>query len=599
MLRSIPVRLIGLIGLLSIPVPLIGLIGLLLTVDGIVAWLAGAPMWGWGTQWALGTGVLLGAFLARVGRRPAVAVGAGVVLTVLLMVLILVQGEKMTGIRLDDIPTILSFLVIFVVEVGIGIASILTGRASAQGANLWVYGVAGIAVIILVNYLAARHVRSTFDITAAKLESLSDQTETKLHALAEDVHVLAFYRDNDPERTYYADMLKKYEVASDRFSFEFVDPDKYPDVAQREDVNPRQTTIVVKSGDRREVVGGPEEKDLTNAIIKVTRPGVKKFYFSTWHGERPLEPDLSALTRALRELNYDVDTFRLTDGEIPPDCSVFVIAGPRAPFVPLEVERLERYLAQGKNLLVLLDPDSVATGLEDMLARYGASVQPNIIIERQRGLIPYGGGFYPGEQQYVYVRTTRYSEHAIVADLGNYGHSTGFYQAREVRYVRPDTVLKATGEAFIFAGTRMAFGEPEVRLVLSNPRATRSAEGKPSGPFPVAVAVTADATDPLAMPEVKAQLVVFGDVDFATDRGIGQERGNGGLILNSFTWLSEDKDLIAIRPREPGSKPVQLTASQGTFLFLLSVWRYPAVIFVVGLLIWWYRRSRGPQSQAT
>jgi ABC-type uncharacterized transport system involved in gliding motility auxiliary subunit len=108
--------------------------------------------------------------------------------------------------------------------------------------------------------------------------------------------------------------------------------------------------------------------------------------------------------------------------------------------------------------------------------------------------------------------------------------------------------------------------------------------------------VSAEPTDPLAPPDLKTQIVVFGDADFATDGGIGQERGNADLILNSLTWLSEDRDLLAIRPPEPGWKPVQLTSSEGTFLFLLSVWRYPAVIFVVGLLIWWHRRSRGPEA---
>ena len=579
----------------SIPVPLIGLVGLLLAVDGMVAWLAGAQTWGWGMPWALGTGVLVGAFLARLGRKRIISLGAGVAVAVLLGVLIALQGEKMTGLALDNIPTILAFLIIFIGEVGVGIASILTGRASAQGANFWVYIVGALATVILINYLAARHVRNTFDLTKAKAESLSDQTLTKLKALNEDVHVIAFYRDNEPERNDYADLLKKYESASSRFSFEFVDPDKYPDVARRENVDPRRINVIVKCGDRREALGGNQEKDLTNAVIKATRPGVKTFYFSTWHGERSLESDFAMLSQALRELNYRVKAFRLTDGEIPVDCSVFVIAGPRTPFVPLEVERLQRYLAQGKNLLVLLDPDSTATGLEELLVRYAVRVQPNMIVERQRGLVPHAGGLYMGEQQSTYARTARYSEHPIVEDLARQNVSTGFYQAREVRST-PDTTHKATGQAFVFAGSRLSFTEPEVRALLRNPREPRDPTGKPSGPFPVAVAVSAEPTDPLAPPDLKTQIVVFGDADFATDQGIGQERGNADLILNSLTWLSEDRDLLAIRPPEPGWKPVQLTSGEGTFLFLLSVWRYPAVIFVVGLLIWWHRRSRGPEA---
>jgi len=582
-----------------IPIPLVGLVGLLLAVDGMVAWLAGAPTWGWGLTWAVGTGLLVDAFLARLGQRSPLAVGFGLLTTVLLLLLVFLKGETVSAIRLDTIPTIILFLVIFVGGIAIGIASLLSGRASVQGADFLVYIVAGLAIVILLNYVAARHVKNTFDVTRSKLESLSDQTLAKLRALNAEVHLIAFYRDSDPERSDYSDLLKKYEAASGHFSFEFVDPDKYPDVALRENVDPHRMNVIVKSGGRREIVTGTQEKDLTSAVIKVTRPGVKRIYFSTWHGERQLDTDLSAVKGALADLDYAVETFKLADGEIPTDCAVFVIAGPTTPFAPLEVERLERYLGSGKSLLVMLDADSVASGLEELLAKYGASPMPNLIIERQRGLVPYAGGYYMGEQQSMYARTTRYTQHAIVEDLANYRLPTGFYTAREVRWVRPDTTLRASGEAFVFAGTRSSFAETDVRGVLRNPREARNPSGEANGPFPVGVAVAAPPTDPLAPPGSKTRLVVFGDSDFATDRGIGQERGNGDLIVNTLTWLSEDEDLVAIRPREPGVKPVQLTTSQGTFVFLFSVWRYPAVIFVVGLLIWWYRRSRGPNGQTT
>jgi len=585
----------------SIPLPLIALVGLLLAVDGILAWLAGATIWGWGVPWALGTGVLVGAFLTRLRQRLVVGLGAGVVVAVLLGVLLVFKGAAITAISLDTIPAILGFLLIFVSEIAIGIASILTGRASAQGANFWVYIVSGLAVVVLLNYLASRHVRLTFDMTHDKLESLSAQTLAKLKGLGADVHVLAFFRDSDPQRGSYADMLKKYAAASAHFSFEFIDPDKYPDVASRENVGPRGTPVIVKCEDRREAVTGTEEKDLTSAIIKVTRPGQKKFYFTSWHQEHPLESDLSALTNALRQLNYGVETIKLSDKDIPSDCAVLVIAGPKSPFLPIEVERLERYLAEGKSMLVMLDPDTNATGLEDLLAKYGAVVQPNLIIERQRGLVPYAGGLYMGEQQSTYARTTRYSSHAIVADMDSRGIAAGFYQAREVRRIPSfldSSAVHSLGEAFVFAGTRMSFAETNVASALRNPRQAFDPEGMKTGPFSVAVAVTANATNPLSPEGMKMRLVVFGDSDFATNQGIGQERGNGDLIINTLNWLSEDEDLISIRPREPGSKPVHLTESQGTSMFLLSVWRYPAVIFVVGILIWWYRKNRGPTSQA-
>jgi MFS family permease len=51
----------------------------------MVAWLAGAQTWGWGIPWALGTGVLVGAFLARLGRKRIISLGAGVAVAVLFL----------------------------------------------------------------------------------------------------------------------------------------------------------------------------------------------------------------------------------------------------------------------------------------------------------------------------------------------------------------------------------------------------------------------------------------------------------------------------------------------------------------------------------
>ncbi len=581
----------------SIPIPLIGLVGLLLAIDGMVSWLAGATIWSWGPVWCVGTGVLLTAFLMRLQMPWQKSVGIAGAVAVSLAVVTILLGETISALALDDVPTIVGFLLIFVGEIGIGIATMLSGRASAEGANLWVYLVAGLAVVVLVNYVAARHLSQRIDLTENRLESLSDQTVAKLSALRQDVRVMGFFRDNDPQRDYYAQMLKKYADVSSYFSFEFVDPDKYPDVARGEAVNPRGISIVVKCEGRREMLSGMAEKDLTSALIKVTRAGKKTIYFSTWHEERSLEEELRAVKSRLDALNYGVETFRLDQDDIPGDCAVFVMAGPKTPLLSIEADRLERYLGQGNKLLVMLDPDTVAFGLEDVLAKYGAIVRPNLLMERKRGLVPYAGGYYMGEEQSSYLSAARYSEHPVIEDLAERGMRTGFHLAREVVWAKPNTDINPRGNEFVFAGTDISFATGDVGKVLMNPRDAVSAEGSPSGPFCVGVAASADAIDPLTPKDVDTRLVVFGDSDFATDRAIGNERGNLTLIVNALTWLAEDEDLIAIQPREAGEKPLSLMQGQGVFISLLSVWRYPALVLVAGLLIWWYRRNRGPGSE--
>jgi ABC-type uncharacterized transport system involved in gliding motility auxiliary subunit len=584
----------------QIPLPVIGLIGLLLAVDGIASWSADAPTWAWGFPWALGTSILLAALSLRASANEQTVLTLAGASFAVLIALVWFFGYDIGGIQLDHITSIVGFLAVSISTVGIGIYAMLQGRAAAEGANVWVYVVAGLAVIVLINYVAALHLGQRWDMTATKLQSLSQQTVAKLAGLDTDVEVVAFFRDDDPNRAGYAEMLKKYSDESSHFTFDVVDPDKYPDVARNENVE-ESPAVLLKCEDRRERVIGGAERALTSALIKVTRPGTPTIYFSSWHQERSLDTELTTLTETLDRINYEIKPWRLIDGEIPQDAELFVIAGPRGAFAPIELERLSDYLAQGRNLLVLLDPDTTTTGLEDLLKRHGAVVSPNFIVERQRGLVPHSGGYYMGEQQTVYARVSNYADNPIVRGMNEGGVMAGFYLARQVRWRQSPApgMVESDGQSFVFAGSNLAFMSEKVGEVIENPRKVFEPETERGGPFSVAAAITLPATDPLTPNDVSSRLVVFGDSDFITDRGVAQEQGNLSLASNAITWLTEDEDLIAIQPRTPGSKPLRLTEAQGTFVFLFSIWRFPAFILVAGLVIWWYRRSRGPSSPTT
>jgi ABC-type uncharacterized transport system involved in gliding motility auxiliary subunit len=92
---------------------------------------------------------------------------------------------------------------------------------------------------------------------------------------------------------------------------------------------------------------------------------------------------------------------------------------------------------------------------------------------------------------------------------------------------------------------------------------------------------------PVASP---ARLVVFGDSEFANNNFFTLQ-GNGDLFLNTVSWLAEEEDLIAIRPREGGgSGPVVLTAAQQPVIFWLPVVGLPLVVFAAGAVVFSRRR---------
>ena len=74
----------------------------------------------------------------------------------------------------------------------------------------------------------------------------------------------------------------------------------------------------------------------------------------------------------------------------------------------------------------------------------------------------------------------------------------------------------------------------------------------PKGPLPVASVGTKD----------KARIVVYGTSGIAANQFLNLQ-GNRDFFLNTVSWLAEEEDQIAIRPKDTKQTPVFLTAQQG------------------------------------
>ena len=83
--------------------------------------------------------------------------------------------------------------------------------------------------------------------------------------------------------------------------------------------------------------------------------------------------------------------------------------------------------------------------------------------------------------------------------------------------------------------------------------------------------------------------MVYGDSDFAANFGIGIQ-GNRDLFLNTIGWLSQQENLISIRPKEPSDRRVNMTAATSNGVIFLSLLVIPGLVFGAGAYTWWRRR---------
>ena len=61
-------------------------------------------------------------------------------------------------------------------------------------------------------------------------------------------------------------------------------------------------------------------------------------------------------------------------------------------------------------------------------------------------------------------------------------------------------------------------------------------------------------------------------------------------LVNTIGWLSQQENLISIRPKEADDRRLVLTSSQQSFIMWIALLIIPACIFGSGIYTWWRRR---------
>src|SRR5512134_485803 len=126
------------------------------------------------------------------------------------------------------------------------IAAVFAGRSARYGAFSMASIVAVLAIVLGINYIAARQ-NKRWDLTAAGQFSLSDQTRKVLGGLKEPVRLLVFERNEGFQR--FRDRLDSYTYVTPQVKVEYIDVDKNPSQARQYEVQ-QYGTVVVEYKDR-------------------------------------------------------------------------------------------------------------------------------------------------------------------------------------------------------------------------------------------------------------------------------------------------------------------------------------------------------------
>jgi ABC-type uncharacterized transport system involved in gliding motility auxiliary subunit len=440
------------------------------------------------------------------------------------------------------------------------------GRSGRLGANMALLSIAVLTILVLLNFMGYRY-HKRFDLTTEQLHTLSDQSKKILGGLQKDVKIIKFDRVEDQR---LSDTMTEFKYVTKRLSYERIDPQQKPALAQQYKVRDFGETVVI-CGDRSEKPQNIGEQDLINAILKVTRDKPKAICSVEGHGEKSLAgteaQGLGLIERAMKNENYETKAVTLTTNQVPAECSVLILAGPTQPLFPQEVATIGKYLDDGGKVLAMIDPNT-DPGLADILKKWNISLGNDSVFDNSAiGRMVSSGGAAP--------LVVEYGNHPITKDMPRV--FTVFPLARSVKAggspggdVISTELLKTSGESF-------ASNDPKGG-------ADQYTEGKDTkGPINLGVAASKK------LGEKEARFVVIGDSDFATN-GYVRQAGNANLILNTINWLAQDEDLISIRPKSAANRSVNMTQSQQNTFFWLSVVFMPLAVIGSGAYVWWKRR---------
>jgi ABC-type uncharacterized transport system involved in gliding motility auxiliary subunit len=450
------------------------------------------------------------------------------------------------------------------------------------------------SIVLLVNAISVSDYHR-FDFTGLSKFTLTQQTKDVLAKLDTPVDVLCFFVPevkNVPQE--YADiyklaapyalvLLQEYGNYTNELSIKIIDPEQHPEQAAKygiADISYYQS-VVFETAQGTRLVTAPyiyseAENSFTGAIMEVTGIKQKMVYFLTGHGEA--SPSDSGSTgysdayQALRDNLYQVQALDLlATPEIPDDCAVLVIAGPKQPMSDSEKQIITDYLHANGTVIFLTNPGA-PDDIAELLIPWGINVLDGTVVDPASYNAP--------------NKTTP----IITRDRNWFGLTTLYFPG--ITAIVPDDAVPENMDLYPMLQTSDgAWLTKEYDPSIDQPY---DPDKDIKGPlyvgyftFPKEDTPATD-SEPAKTYEGPA-IAIIGDSDFASNTNF-MSANNSELFVKIVGGFAASGEVISIQRKVLQTRRLILTPEKENFLRISSIALLPAVVLVIGVAIWWQRR---------
>ena len=439
-----------------------------------------------------------------------------------------------------------------------------------------------LALLIVVNILVSilPTPMTQYDISAAKLYSITSNTKVVVNALQEDVTIYWIVQSGKEDQI-IENLLGKYESLSDHIQVVKKNPDVYPTFTQQyTDETAENNSLVVECGDRSRFISYDDiylqeadmttysyntsfdgEGAITSAIDYVVNEEQPQIYVLEGHGESELP---STFSDQIERENMELHTFSLlTVDAIPEDADCIMIYGPTSDISTEEKDMLADYVASGGKLLVMAGPVESGSldNLLSLLSDYGVTATDGIVIEGDREHYAFQLPFaLMPDMSSSEITDSLIEEHYYPIMPISQGLTVGDTPSGAT----VTTLLTTSDLSFSkTAGYDLSTYEKE--------------DGDVDGPFAVGVSITCDSG---------GQLTWFSSSDFLDDMYNAYSSGaNVNLGMNALSSMIGESEAMAIRSKSLNYNYLTISDSTSSLLKVVMIGVFPLVYLGIGIFV--------------
>lgn len=472
-----------------------------------------------------------------------------------------------------------------------------------------------VALVVLLNVIVSAlgdRYNMKFDLTPGKNFEITEKTLDYLASLNEDVEICTTVDEllfQTTENIYYRqayEVLKKYEMNSDRIDLNFVDMTVDPTYVEKykqfyNGSISEMSIIVFNENSHRirvisvndlfnietnywssSIVSSKAEQVVTSAVMYVTDPDPKTAVYldvitDSANGDN--------ITKLLTDNGFDVTNIDPNTEELPMDADLIIINSPLNDFSETFVDKLYEFMenggSYGKNMIYLASNSQHDTPhINAFLSEWGISVGNGYVCENNMQNL-----FQPAPYSLVAFLESNDYTGGIPAET--FANPVAVYGARPLELlfdshgnVKTYDLLKTSETGFILT-SEMAQELQETGDVAN------LQEG------PVTVMALANKYTFINNEQYLSNLLVLGS-DYILNQSLTEQTyyNNGDYFVSIVNTIFGKEDGIYIVAKDLSSTTFERNEAAANSLRIVFMFLLPAVVAAAGIIVWLRRRHK-------